>query len=225
MGKVHATDQDPYDVLIYSLNSQPVGQTGMRMSDLFEIDRQDGTLTALPVLDAGEYEANVSVTDGKFNSSVTVKINVEEITEEMLENAVVVRFRDISPQDFVLSHRKGFLKAVRSALGVRQREVVIISVQLTQGRKRATRNHFGEKKSDKISKEKVPRKKFQKFDNRTITKNHNFKDLNGKVRKSRQLQGGDLLDVLFTVKKSQSSGVFYTAESVSNSLIPKNPCN
>lgn len=124
IGRVHATDQDQYDTLMYSLvPSFPI------QNDLFQIDKVDGTLVALPRLDVGEYRVNVSVTDGKYHSLSTVKVNVDLVTEEMLKNSVIVRFREVSPEDFILSHRKGFVRTVRNAMHCRLKDIVIISVQ------------------------------------------------------------------------------------------------
>ncbi|XP_046748553.1 fat-like cadherin-related tumor suppressor homolog isoform X2 [Diprion similis] len=125
IGRIHATDQDPYDTLTFSLiPSSPNPNT-----DLFQIDSVDGTLVALPRLDVGEYKVNVSVTDGKFHSYSIVNVNVELVSEKMLENSVIVRFREVSPEDFILSHRKGFIRTVRNAMNCRLKEVIIISVQ------------------------------------------------------------------------------------------------
>ncbi|XP_026296983.1 fat-like cadherin-related tumor suppressor homolog isoform X4 [Apis mellifera] len=124
IGKVHATDQDQYDTLSYNLNpSSPIP------NDLFQIDKIDGTLVALPRLDVGEYKVNVSVTDGKFSTHSIVKVNVDLITDKMLENSVIVRFREVSPENFILSHRKGFIKTVRNAMNCRLKDIVIVSVQ------------------------------------------------------------------------------------------------
>ncbi|XP_015586979.1 fat-like cadherin-related tumor suppressor homolog isoform X2 [Cephus cinctus] len=125
IGRVHATDQDQYDTLHFSLvPSSPYPNT-----DLFQIDKLDGTLVALPRLDVGEYRVNISVTDGKFNSFSIVTVNVDLVSDKMLENSVIVRFREVSPEDFILSHRKGFLRTVRNAMGCRLKDVVLISVQ------------------------------------------------------------------------------------------------
>ncbi|XP_076376857.1 FAT atypical cadherin kugelei isoform X4 [Megalopta genalis] len=124
IGRVHATDQDQYDTLQYSLvPSSPIP------NDLFQINKMNGSLVALPRLDVGEYRVNVSVTDGKFHSYSVVKVLVDLITDKMLENAVIVRFREVSPEDFVLSHRKGFLRTVRHAMSCRPKDIIIISVQ------------------------------------------------------------------------------------------------
>lgn len=127
IGRVHANDQDQYDTLTYSL-SATAGIT-YPVNELFQIDRTDGTLTALPRLDVGEYRLNVSVTDGKYYAHTIVKVNVEIVTDEMLENAISIRFREVSPETFILSHRKGFVRAVRSAMNSRLKDVVIVSVQ------------------------------------------------------------------------------------------------
>ena len=126
IGKVHASDKDQYDTLLYSL----VPTSPMRPNtDLFQIDKLDGTLVALPGLDIGEYRVNVSVTDGKFTSYSIVKVTVDLVTDTMLENSVIVRFREVSPEDFILKHRKGFVRTVRNAMNCRLKDVVILSVQ------------------------------------------------------------------------------------------------
>ncbi|KAF5307382.1 hypothetical protein FQR65_LT07099 [Abscondita terminalis] len=127
VGKVFANDQDRYDTLTYSLS--PTIGIPYPTHELFRIDRTDGTLTALPRLDVGDYRLNVSVTDGKYYAHTIVKVIVEIVSEDMLENAVVVRFREVSPEAFVLSHRKGFVRAVRNAMNSRLKDVIIISVQ------------------------------------------------------------------------------------------------
>lgn len=129
IGKVYATDQDKYDTLTYSLSST-AGIT-YPVNELFMIDRTDGTLTALPHLDVGEYRLNVSVTDGKYYSHTIVKVNVEILTEDMLENSLAIRFREVTPETFILSHRKGFVRAVRNAMGCKLKDVIIVSVQLS----------------------------------------------------------------------------------------------
>ncbi|XP_068083906.1 fat-like cadherin-related tumor suppressor homolog [Anabrus simplex] len=130
IGKVLASDQDEYDTLTYSLVKTATGSNLLNpATDLFDIDHVDGTLKALPRLDVGDYQVNVSVTDGKFTSYAIVKVSVELVSEEMLASAIVVRFRNVSPSDFLLRHRKGFIRAVRSALSVRLKDIIIISLQ------------------------------------------------------------------------------------------------
>ncbi|XP_058804510.1 fat-like cadherin-related tumor suppressor homolog isoform X2 [Phymastichus coffea] len=126
IGKVHASDKDPYDTLLYSLVPTSPNRPN---TDFFQIDKLDGTLVALPRLDIGEYRVNVSVTDGKFTSYSIVKVNVDLISDIMLENSVIVRFREVSPEDFILKHRKGFIRTVRNAMNCRLKDIIILSVQ------------------------------------------------------------------------------------------------
>ncbi|XP_049837416.1 fat-like cadherin-related tumor suppressor homolog isoform X3 [Schistocerca gregaria] len=130
IGQIHASDQDQYDTLSFNL-VKTTSNSGVQnpTSQLFEIEHNNGTLVALPGLDVGDYHINVSVTDGKFTSYATVRVSVDLVSEEMLSNAVIVRFRNVSPLEFVLSHRRGFVRAVRNALSARLKDVVIISVQ------------------------------------------------------------------------------------------------
>uniref|UniRef100_A0A8C6X3J6 Protocadherin Fat 3 n=1 Tax=Naja naja TaxID=35670 RepID=A0A8C6X3J6_NAJNA len=58
IGKIHATDQDVYDVLTYGLKSE--------QKSLFKVNNHDGKIIALGGLDSGKYILNVSVSDGRF---------------------------------------------------------------------------------------------------------------------------------------------------------------
>lgn len=127
IGKVYANDQDQYDTLTFSLS--PTLGIAYPTHELFQINRTDGTLAALPILDVGDYRLNVTVTDGKFYAHSIVKINIEVINDDMLDNSVAIRFRQVSPEVFILSHRKGFVRAIRNAMNCRLKDVIIISVQ------------------------------------------------------------------------------------------------
>ncbi|KAG5869907.1 Fat-like cadherin-related tumor suppressor-like protein, partial [Gonioctena quinquepunctata] len=126
IGKVFANDQDRYDILTFSIS--PTIDSPYSMQDLFQVNQTDGTLTALPKLDIGIYRLNVTVTDGKFLTHTIVKISVEIVSDDMLENSVALRFHDVKPETFILSHRKGFVKAIRSTMNCRSEDVIIISV-------------------------------------------------------------------------------------------------
>lgn len=126
IGRVHATDQDQYDSLVYGL--APTLGVSYSPTTLFNISTE-GVLYALPDLDLGDYRINVTVSDGKFLSATIVKVSVDLVTEEMLSNGVVLRFRKVHPSDFLLSHRKGFIRSIRNAMGCRLKDVMIISVQ------------------------------------------------------------------------------------------------
>ncbi|CAN8006700.1 unnamed protein product, partial [Ixodes hexagonus] len=121
LGRIRATDEDPYDQLVFDLVSSH--------QHLFSVDREDGTLIALPGLDVGTYAVNVSVSDGKFTTYVGVSVEVVLISEEGLLNAVGVTLENVTPEDFLLTYKKGFLKGLRSLLNVRVKEIQVISIQ------------------------------------------------------------------------------------------------
>lgn len=127
LGRVHAADRDAYDTLSFAL--APLRGAPFPPDDLFSVDAADGTLRAAPRLDAGDYRLNVTVSDGKFAGSAVVRVAVVLVSDEMLAQAVVVRFRQVDERDFVLSHRKGFVRAVREAADCEAGDVLLISVQ------------------------------------------------------------------------------------------------
>ncbi|KAG8186896.1 hypothetical protein JTE90_023783 [Oedothorax gibbosus] len=132
MGRVHAVDQDPYDKLLFDILSPH--------QNLFTIDREDGTINALPGLDVGSYELNVSISDGKFTTYTSVSIDVNMITKESVANSVALRLDDVTPEDFLLTYKKDFLRGLRNVLNVRMKDVEIISLQPTlQDKKRKQR--------------------------------------------------------------------------------------
>lgn len=83
LGRVHASDQDQYDVLLYNIVDPHHG--------LFNIEERTGKLMAADELDAGRYQLNVSVSDGKFTSHEKVLIQVDSLDDEMLNDGVSIR--------------------------------------------------------------------------------------------------------------------------------------
>lgn len=137
IGRVHATDQDSYDTLTYELS--PLNGVSYNTHALFNISKDDGLLYAYPRLDAGEYRINVSVSDNKFVSSTIIKVSVEIVSEEMLQNAISIRARNISPEDFILSKRKTFIRALKDVIHCRLKDIILISVQKTEAKDRGKR--------------------------------------------------------------------------------------
>lgn len=127
IGKVVAKDNDQYDTLSYSFF--PTLGMPYPITELFQINGTDGTLEAFQGIDFGEYQLNISVTDGKFFTNSVVPVTVEIITEEILENSVVVRFRSVQPKLFIQFHRKDFVRAVRNSINSRLKDIIIISIQ------------------------------------------------------------------------------------------------
>ncbi|XP_060090931.1 protocadherin Fat 3 isoform X1 [Heteronotia binoei] len=126
IGKIHATDQDMYDVLTYGLKPE--------QKSLFKVNHHDGKIIALGGLDSGKYILNVSVSDGRFQVPMDVTVHVEQLVQEMLQNTVTIRFENVSPEDFVGLHMHGFRRTLRNAvLTQKQDSLHIISIQPVAG--------------------------------------------------------------------------------------------
>uniref|UniRef100_A0A672R052 FAT atypical cadherin 3 n=1 Tax=Sinocyclocheilus grahami TaxID=75366 RepID=A0A672R052_SINGR len=108
IGKIYATDRDENDVLSFSQRSQT--------NSLFKISRQDGKIVALNGLEPGRYSLNATVSDGRFSVTVGVSVQVEQATDEMVQNAVTLRFQDLSPEDFVGVYMEELKKVLRTSL-------------------------------------------------------------------------------------------------------------
>lgn len=129
IGRVHSSDPDSYDTLTYAIaNMNNAGNT-LKATSLFNISKDDGSLYAFPNLDSGEYTVNVTVSDNKFVSSTIVTVNVEIISEEMLQNAVSIRLQSVSPKDFIQSKKKSFIRAIKDIMQCRAKDIILISVQ------------------------------------------------------------------------------------------------
>ena len=147
LGRVHASDQDPYDVLGFELLPTVTnnGRGGQQYQQpdfyrLFEIDRKSGALLALPGLDAGQYVVNVSVSDGKYISFQSVAVKVNTVTETMLTNSVVIKFHAVSPEEFITSYRKTFVSVIKGLFNVEIDHVQILGLQPTFTSKRFQRS-------------------------------------------------------------------------------------
>lgn len=80
------------------------------------------------------YFINATVSDGQFSETVGVKVQVEVATEEMVQNAVMLCFQDLSPEDFLsiyLKHLKRRLQQALVGAGVAQtpEPIHIVGVQ------------------------------------------------------------------------------------------------
>ncbi|CAG9865049.1 unnamed protein product [Phyllotreta striolata] len=175
IGRVHANDPDQYDTLSFALS--PTAGISYPTYELFTINKTDGTLRALPRLDAGDYRLNVTVTDGKYTTHAIVKINLEILSENMLENAVGVRFRDVKPETFVLSHRKGFVRAIRNAMNCRLKDVIIISVQSSANEDSHRTKRYSNKDLDVLFTVHKPEEGYFPADTIRKTLNDNLQEL------------------------------------------------
>lgn len=123
LGKIHATDQDVYDTLSYSLAPSSEGAA------LFSVSASDGKVIALKPLDVGHYPLNVTVTDGRFTAAADVNVHVRQAARQALENSIAVRFANIAPEEFIGDYWRNFQRALRNIAGVRRSEVQLVSLQ------------------------------------------------------------------------------------------------
>uniref|UniRef100_A0AAR2L2E2 FAT atypical cadherin 1a n=1 Tax=Pygocentrus nattereri TaxID=42514 RepID=A0AAR2L2E2_PYGNA len=129
LGKIHATDQDVYDTLTYSLAPDSSTPSSPSSSPLFSVSPTDGKLVALSGLDSGQYTLNATVTDGRFTSATRVSVHVRRAAAHMLENSIGVRFAAIAPEEFIGDYWRNFLRALRNIAGVRRADVQLVSLQ------------------------------------------------------------------------------------------------
>lgn len=132
LGKVKAADEDPYDILTYSITADPLGMNEI----YFDINPRDGTLTSVGGLDEGAYTVNISVTDGKFTTFSKAEVDVISVTEDMVNNAVIIQLGGASPEEFLLSYRRSFHRAIKNLLNAKSRDVIILSLQDNPSRMR-----------------------------------------------------------------------------------------
>ncbi|KAG8453727.1 hypothetical protein GDO86_000378 [Hymenochirus boettgeri] len=121
IGKVHATDQDVYDTLTYSLDH--------KMENLFSVSSAGGKLIAHKQLDVGQYLLNVSVSDGKFTTAADITVHIRQITQEMLNHSITFRFANLSPEEFIGDYWRNFQRSLKNHLGGRKTDVHVVSLQ------------------------------------------------------------------------------------------------
>ncbi|XP_058883158.1 protocadherin Fat 1-like isoform X5 [Acipenser ruthenus] len=121
IGKIHATDQDIYDTLTYSLAS--------KSGNLFSLSSTDGKLIARKGLDVGHYLLNVTVTDGRFTVAADINVHVRQFTQEVLNHSIAIRFANIAPEEFIGDYWRNFQRALRNIVGVKRNDIQIVSLQ------------------------------------------------------------------------------------------------
>lgn len=129
LGKIHATDQDVYDTLSYSLAPSSSSSSSDEGAALFSVSASDGKVIALKPLDVGHYPLNVTVTDGRFTAAADVNVHVRQAARQALENSIAVRFANIAPEEFIGDYWRNFQRALRNIAGVRRSEVQLVSLQ------------------------------------------------------------------------------------------------
>ncbi|XP_017683478.1 PREDICTED: protocadherin Fat 2 [Lepidothrix coronata] len=123
LGKIHATDRDPHDTLLYTLVAE-VPREG-----LFSVGAADGKIIAGDKLPHGHYLLNVTVSDGTFTATTSVNVHVWCFTQEALDKAVVLHFRHLSPEEFVGDHWRNLQRFLGNILVTRRQNIHMASLQ------------------------------------------------------------------------------------------------
>ncbi|XP_034043514.1 LOW QUALITY PROTEIN: protocadherin Fat 1a [Thalassophryne amazonica] len=130
LGKIHATDQDIYDTLTYSLAPASSSSSSVDGSGaFFSVSASDGKVIAQRPLDVGHYSLNVTVTDGRFITAADVTVHIRQAVQQALDNSIAVRFANIAPEEFIGDYWRNFQRALRNIAGVRRSEVQMVSLQ------------------------------------------------------------------------------------------------
>lgn len=88
-----------------------------RQRTLFQINRQDGRITAVTALRPGRYRLNATVSDGRYAVAVNVSVLVEDAPDQALWEAIVVRFEGATPENFVQLYLSSFRDTLMSLVG------------------------------------------------------------------------------------------------------------
>uniref|UniRef100_A0AAQ5XSP9 FAT atypical cadherin 3b n=1 Tax=Amphiprion ocellaris TaxID=80972 RepID=A0AAQ5XSP9_AMPOC len=130
ISRIYATDRDPNDVLSFTQKPQP--------KSMFKINRQDGSIVALPGLEPGRYQMNATVSDGRFAVIADVSVQVEQVTDLLLRSALTLRFSSLSPEDLLGRYLNQIKLTLRGIAGWKwspgqQDPLHILSVQPVMG--------------------------------------------------------------------------------------------
>ncbi|XP_042309716.1 protocadherin Fat 2 [Sceloporus undulatus] len=123
LGKIHATDQDPHDTLLYTLVSKAP------KNRYFLVGVTDGKIIANDGLPHGHYDLNVTVSDGTFTATTTIHIHVWSFSQEALDKAVVLHFHHLTPEEFIGDHWRNLQRFLGSILETRRQNIHMASLQ------------------------------------------------------------------------------------------------
>ncbi|KAH0629857.1 hypothetical protein JD844_012285 [Phrynosoma platyrhinos] len=123
LGKIHATDRDPHDTLLYTLVSEAP------KNRYFSVGITDGKIIANDGLPHGHYDLNITVSDGTFAVTTTIHIHVWSFSQEALDKAVVLHFHHLTPEEFIGDHWRNLQRFLGSILETRRQNIHMASLQ------------------------------------------------------------------------------------------------
>ncbi|XP_028977046.2 protocadherin Fat 3 [Esox lucius] len=110
IGRIYASDRDVTDVLSFT-------QMPLQQWSPFKINRQDGSIMAMAGLEPGRYQCNATVSDGRYSVPVVVTVRVEQVTEDLLRNTVILRFPSVTPEDLLGRHLNSIKQGLHAVVG------------------------------------------------------------------------------------------------------------
>ncbi|XP_069510101.1 protocadherin Fat 2 [Ambystoma mexicanum] len=127
LGKIHATDRDPHDVLVYSLGSNQPQQ------GVISVGSGDGKIIASEGLPQGQYNLTVTISDGTFATLANVQVHVWCFGQDALDRALLLRFGHVSPEEFIGDHWRSLQRFLANILAVARQQIHMASLQQVEG--------------------------------------------------------------------------------------------
>uniref|UniRef100_A0A2K6QA51 Protocadherin Fat 2 n=1 Tax=Rhinopithecus roxellana TaxID=61622 RepID=A0A2K6QA51_RHIRO len=123
VGKIHATDRDPQDMLTYSLAEEET------LGRHFSVGAPDGKIIAAQGLPRGRYSFNVSVSDGTFTTTAGVHVYVWHVGREALQQAMWMGFYQLTPEELVSDHWRNLQRFLSHKLDIKRANIHLASLQ------------------------------------------------------------------------------------------------
>ncbi|XP_043843520.1 protocadherin Fat 2 isoform X3 [Dromiciops gliroides] len=126
VGKIHATDRDPRDILTYRLMEKKPTR------GYFSVGIADGKIIASEGLPHGHYILNINVSDGTFVALTGVQVYVWHASPEAQAQTILLQFHQLSPEEFVGDHWRNLQRFLGSTLGFERQHIYLVSLQPTE---------------------------------------------------------------------------------------------
>lgn len=123
VGKIHATDRDPQDTLMYSLAEEET--LGRR----FSVGASDGKIIAAQGLPQGRYAFNVTVSDGTFTTTAGVHVHVWHVGQVALQQSMWMGFYQVTPEELVSDHWRNLQRFLSNKLDIKKANIHLASLQ------------------------------------------------------------------------------------------------
>uniref|UniRef100_A0A8C3YB10 Protocadherin Fat 2 n=1 Tax=Catagonus wagneri TaxID=51154 RepID=A0A8C3YB10_9CETA len=123
VGKIHATDRDPQDMLTYRLAGEET------LASHFSVGTSDGKIIAAQGLPQGRYVFNVTVSDGTFSTTARVHVHVWHAGREALQQTMWMGFPQLTPEELVSDHWRNLQRFLSNKLDIKRANIHLASLQ------------------------------------------------------------------------------------------------